>query len=164
MITPLTILILLYLFVCLEFFVPLENFSLIWRRYHCRWRAANFDLCSALMVIDQWGFFNVPHLLWRGPSVYNGHLRPWIITPIAEQLVVELSLSVLTTLVCRGWVSNTQPPACSNPLRHRRGLSFRDVTPIVNLFKESYYDLFLPYMILTLFNKCYMAGKLTDST
>ena len=26
------------LFVCLEFSVPLENFSLIWRRHHCRWR------------------------------------------------------------------------------------------------------------------------------
>ena len=27
------------LFVYLEFIVPLENFSLIWRRKHCRWRA-----------------------------------------------------------------------------------------------------------------------------
>ena len=36
--------------VCL--IVPLENFSLIWRRYHYRWRAANFDLCSALMAIE----------------------------------------------------------------------------------------------------------------
>ena len=62
------------LFVCLWFIVPLENFSLIWRRPHYRWRAANFDLCSALMAIEQWGFFSVPHL-WHGPSVYNGHLR-----------------------------------------------------------------------------------------
>ena len=31
-----------FLFVCVEFFVPLENFSLIWRRHHYRWRAANF--------------------------------------------------------------------------------------------------------------------------
>ena len=36
----------LFLFVCLEFFVTLENVSLIWRRHHYRWRAANFDLCS----------------------------------------------------------------------------------------------------------------------
>ena len=28
----------------LGFFVPLDNFSLIWRRQHCRWRAAIFDL------------------------------------------------------------------------------------------------------------------------
>ena len=40
-------------------------------------RAANFDLCSALMAIEQWGFFSMPHLLWHGASVYNGHLlRP----------------------------------------------------------------------------------------
>ena len=30
-------------FVCLEFFVPLENFPLIWRRHHYRRRATNFD-------------------------------------------------------------------------------------------------------------------------
>ena len=63
----------------LKFIVPLENFSLIWRRHHCRRRAANFDLCSALMTIEQWGFFSVPHLLWHGASVYNGNLSkdPW---------------------------------------------------------------------------------------
>ena len=54
------------LFVCLVFFVPLENFSLIERRHHDRWRAANFDIRSALMVTEQWGFFSVPHLLWIG--------------------------------------------------------------------------------------------------
>ena len=43
------------LFVCLWVFVPLENFSLVLRRHHCRWRAANFDLCSALIAIEQWG-------------------------------------------------------------------------------------------------------------
>jgi hypothetical protein len=26
----------------LGFYVPLKNFSLIWRRHHCRWRAAKF--------------------------------------------------------------------------------------------------------------------------
>ena len=63
------------LFVCLEFIVPLENCLLIWRRHHCRWRPANFDLCSAFMAIEQWGFFNVPHLVRYGQTVYNGHLR-----------------------------------------------------------------------------------------
>ena len=107
-------------FVCLGVFVPLENFSVIWRRHHCRWRAANFDLCSAHMAIEQWGFFRVPHLLWHGASVYNGHLRgPVTLTPIAERLAVELSLPVFTTLNCRGWVSNTQPSACgANVLAH----------------------------------------------
>ena len=99
------------MFVCLGFIVPLENFSLICRRHHNWWRVANFDLCSALMAIEQWGFFSVPHLLWHGVSVYNYHLRgPVPLTPIAERLAVELSVPLFTISVCRGWDSNTQPP------------------------------------------------------
>ena len=83
---------LFYLFVCLKFIVPLENFSLIWRHHHCRWRAPNFDLCSALMAIEQWGFFNVPNLLRHGPTLYNGHLRaPMTLASVIEHLAVEPS-------------------------------------------------------------------------
>ena len=58
----------------------------------------NFDLCPALMAIEQLGFFSLPHLLWHGASVYNGYLRgPVTLRPIAEPLAVELSLSVLMT-------------------------------------------------------------------
>ena len=39
----------------IEGFRPFGEFLLIWRRHHYRWRAANFDLCSALMAIKQWG-------------------------------------------------------------------------------------------------------------
>ena len=50
------------------------------------------------IAIEQLGFFNVPHLLRDGPTVYNGHLRgPVTLTPYAERLVVELSLPVFTT-------------------------------------------------------------------
>ena len=94
-------------------FVPIVNLSLIWRRHHCGWRAANFDLCSALMFIEQWGFFSVPHQLWLDASVYNGHLRgPVTLTPIAELFAVELSLPVLTTYICRDLDFNTQPSTC----------------------------------------------------
>ena len=73
-----------YLFVWLGLFVPLENFSLIWGRQNYRWRATHFDLYSALMTIEQWGCFNVPHLLWHGPFLYKGHLRgPLALTPVA---------------------------------------------------------------------------------
>ena len=73
------------LFVCLGLIVSLENFSLTWRRHGYRWRTANFVLCSALMAIEQWGFLNLPHLLWHGASVDNGHLwGPVILTPTAE--------------------------------------------------------------------------------
>ena len=81
-------------------FVPLTNFSIIWRRHHYRWRAANFDLCSALSAIDQWGFFSVPHLLWHVTSVYNGHIRwPVTLILIAEHLAVGLSLYLFYTFV-----------------------------------------------------------------
>ena len=86
------------MFVYLEFINPPKNFSLIWRRHRCRWRAANYDLCSALMAIEQWGFFNVPHPLRHRPTVYNGHLwEPVPLTPNAERLAMELSLPVFTT-------------------------------------------------------------------
>ena len=53
------------------------------------------------------------HLLWLGTSDYNGHLLwPVTLTLNAERLAVKLSLiNVLTTKVCWGWVSNTQPSA-----------------------------------------------------
>ena len=63
------------------------------------WRDANFDLCSALMAIEQWGFFSVPHLLWHRALVYNGHLwGPVTLTPIAEHLALELSPPFFTNL------------------------------------------------------------------
>ena len=56
----------LSLIVYLIFFLlichPTGEFSLIWR-------AAN----TTLITIELWRFFSVPHLLWQGISVYNGH-------------------------------------------------------------------------------------------
>ena len=99
-------------FVCVEFIVPLENFSLLWRRHHCRWRAASFDLWSALMVIEQWGFLLTCHTYCdTGLPFYNGHLRgPVTLTPVAERLAVELSLPDFTTQVCRDRRSNPDLP------------------------------------------------------
>ena len=88
-----------------------------------RVKGCNFDLCSALMAIEQWGFFNV-ELLRHGPTVYNGHLRghvtltplPSSVWPVAERLAVELSLPVFTTYVCQDRGSSTLS------LSHRGGL------------------------------------------
>ena len=80
------------LFACL-FFVPLDNFSFIWRHHHWWLRAANFDLCSAPMAIEQWEFLKVPYLLWHEASINNGHLWASVrLSLIAERLAVELSL------------------------------------------------------------------------
>ena len=86
-----------------------RNSSLIWRRHHYRWRAANFYLFSALMAIEQWRFFSVPHLLWHGASVYNGHIRG----PVTLTYCRAFSSGAVTSCsVCRGWDSKTQPFAC----------------------------------------------------
>jgi hypothetical protein len=42
-----------------------REFSLIWRRHQCRWRATNLGLCSALRAFEQGGIFIAPHLLWH---------------------------------------------------------------------------------------------------
>ena len=37
----------------------------------------------------------MPHLLWQGPTFYNGHLRgPLTFTPVSERLKVKLTLPV----------------------------------------------------------------------
>ena len=103
-------------------FCPTRQFSLIWRLE----RAANFDLCSALMAIEQWRLFSVPHLLWYGASVYNGHLRGLVtLAPIAERLAVELSLYdfVLSRVGFEHPTLRLQGEL-SSPLRHRRGYRY----------------------------------------
>ena len=122
------------LFVCLKFIVRLGNFSLTWRRDHPRRRAANFDLCSALMAMEQWGFFSVSHLLWHGASVYNGHLRgPVRLTSIAERYS-----GAVTTCFYRFYDLDLSRLGFEhpkfrlrgqrfNPLRHRRGQIMKNV-------------------------------------
>ena len=56
-------------------------------------KAANFDLVSALMAIDHWGFFSVPHV----PFIMVIFEDPWY-TPFTERLAVELSQPVFYNL------------------------------------------------------------------
>ena len=116
-------------FVCVWFFVPLKNFLLTWRRHHCWWGAANFDLRSALIAIEQWGFFCVPHLLWHETSVYNGQFRGSVtLISIAKHLAVELSLPVLRLRsVVAAWDSNTR----------RRGLRMMERLPNSDYLQSS---------------------------
>ena len=73
--------------VFLEYF---QNLSLIWRRHHYRWRAINFDLYSAVMAIDQWGFLTCHTYCDTDQPFYYGHLRgPVTLTPVVERLAVE---------------------------------------------------------------------------
>ena len=77
-----------------------------------------FDLCPALMAIEQWGIFNVPRLLWHGPTLYNGHLRGAVtLTPILTVIVIiwhQLKKKIDNILVLKNnfflrihrWVNN----------------------------------------------------------
>ena len=115
------------LYVCLlGFYVPLQNFSLIFTCHHYR-RATNF------------GFFNGPHLLWHGLLPYNGHLqRPVTLTPVDECLTVELSLPVIKTYVSPDRGSNTNLP-------HARRTFCQYATAVVILWEASWF-----YSITTL--------------
>ena len=71
-------------------------------------------------------FVSLPHLLWHGASIYNGHLRgSMTLTPVDEHLAVELSLPVFYGLGLSqlGFEHPTfrMQGQRSNPLRHLRG-------------------------------------------
>ena len=78
----------------IEKFISLKKPKIIEKEVtiNCWWR-------TALMAIEQWGFFNVQHPLRHGPTVYNGHLRgPLTLTPSVWQwschyLFYDLGLS-----------------------------------------------------------------------
>ena len=86
-------------FVCLEVFVPLEKFSLKWRRHYYYWRAYRFS--SILGTYRAMRVLSLDTLTWHDVSVSY--------TSVTESFGVELSLLVLTTYmyVCCGWDSNT---------------------------------------------------------
>ena len=80
-------------FVCLfVFFVPLENFSLIWRH-----TIAGEGLHILTYARHSWTLSSEGSLACNtycdiGAFVYNGHLRgPFILTPVAERLAVDLN-------------------------------------------------------------------------
>ena len=112
----------------------------VWGFGDCRWRAANFDLCSASWLLK---FFSVSQLLWHGASVYNGHIRGHVtLTPIAERLAVELSLPVFTTGLSRlGFEHLTFRLRVkrSKPLPNRRG--YNHVSYI--LLEREFYILYI---------------------
>ena len=108
--------------VCLfGFFVPFENCSLSLETSPLPVKRCNFDLYSVVMATEQWGFYNVPHLLWHGPTLY--HLRgPVTLTPVAQRLSVELSLPVQRF--------RSVPTGDRTPISSLRGERFTTTPPL----------------------------------
>ena len=107
-------------FVCLfgMYFVLLENFSHIWRRHHYRWKAANFDLCSALMAIEQWGFFTycdrgLPFIMVISEDPWHSHLLLIVCSGAVTPCFNDFGMSRL------GFEKPTLRGERYNRLRHR---------------------------------------------
>jgi hypothetical protein len=109
----------------LVFYVPLKNFSLLWKRHHCRWRAAKFR-----PMLGAQGLWEVvPHLLWHGVLVFpvssegpphsvashdtHGDAedlflprssRVWYIWMYEEQRIVLFNLTVPVLLALRSYL------------------------------------------------------------
>ena len=74
------------LFFLLEFFVRIENFSLIWRHHHCRWRVQIWPMLGTFV---HWAV-RVPKLATLTVTWGIRHLRgPVTLSPYAERLAVE---------------------------------------------------------------------------
>ena len=98
--------------VCLGFIVPLENFWIIWRIQHYRWKGQNLAYAWHLQPLSNNAYLACHIYCDTGYPFIMGHLRGTVtLAPTAERLAVELSLclSILMSKVCRGWYSNTQP-------------------------------------------------------
>ena len=108
--------------VCLGFFFPTREFFSHLEISPLPLKDCKFYLCSALMTFELWGNFSMPHLLWHGPTLYNGHLRgPVTLTTVVERLAVEVSLTCFNRQAVptgdrtpisrmRGERSNSRPP------------------------------------------------------
>ena len=110
------------LFVCMGFFIPLENFLVIWRRTSTL-PVTGCEFCSEYMAIEQWGFFSVPYPLWHRASIYNDyHREPLTHTPILSSGDVDICFFPLTSVAAEIPTPNL-PFWCerSNPLCHRGG-------------------------------------------
>ena len=102
----------------------------------------NFDLFWALIPIEQWGFFSVPHLLWHGASVYNGHLwGPVTLTCCLLPSFEKWSFTnCFNAMAVAQWLERSprkQEVECSNPSRDRpKSLKQAVTVPLPNARHE----------------------------
>ena len=90
---------------------PTQEFFFIWKHHHYRWRAANFDLYSALVTFEQWGFFGahtILHMMSQGASFHNDLRGPVTVMPVAEHFGVGLSLNIRFHALGLSWLGFEQ--------------------------------------------------------
>ena len=69
------------------------------------------------MIIEQWGFFSMPHLLLHGAFVYNGHLRGHL-TLTTMPSVSQLCWHYLHLRIryVAAWIRTPNPPPAGQTL------------------------------------------------
>ena len=98
-------------------------------------KGCSFWPILALIAIKQWGYLSVPHLLWHGASVYDGHLRePVKLTPISVFGSVADTICFNNFGMSRLGFEHPNLRLWGerfNRLRHRRGLERSVIIPQV---------------------------------
>ena len=131
----------IFLFVCLGFMAQLEIFFLIRRRHHYPWRAANFDLCSALISL----------LVWRVlEHVYLFLLFLYLkINPNMKKKIIRKSLNILQYVSRYRNISRYDPdsrPYCLFVLLHVSvAPEIRKLMILFMLYRLLYMFLFLTF-------------------
>ena len=81
-----------------DIYIYSEKFSHIWRCHHYWGKATNFDLCSALMAIEQWGLLRVPHLLWHWTLSLHDQYWPKPSTRTSALVVMKFIIFVYPSM------------------------------------------------------------------
>ena len=116
----------------------------------------------SIMAIEQWGFFNVPHLLWHGPILYNGHLQ-WSVTLTPCR---TFGSGALTT--CFNNLGLSRPgielrfPACEAnalPLRQCGGLFYKKTKLMNYMFVKYWFASMLQIRLVMIQNAFFIKDK-----
>ena len=106
-----------------DFSVYLQDSSLIRRRFNCRWSIGIVGLWWTVMDIEQWGFFSVQHLCYRGTSVYK---VIYTCCRMFANRTITTCLSETPTPISRMWGNR------SNQMIHRDSLIHNSSTSILS--------------------------------
>ena len=96
------------------------------------------------MAIAQWRIFNVPHLLWQGPTLYNGHLRGRVtLTPVAESDNEAEPTCFIDLNVSRPGIEPRSPACEPTALPLRQDIVFLVMTTFLQTSDKSTYNKYL---------------------
>jgi hypothetical protein len=102
----------------LRFYVPLKNFSLIWRRHHCRWRAAKFRPMLGAQS------------LWAGRDLYRATptaTRDFGFSGLIRKTAPLIQLPLTTRMGMRRTYSNPDPHGYIKNRQRKKCMSLKKI-------------------------------------